>query len=61
MRADARAVVDTNVLISAALLAGRADMLISGDGDLLDLRAVQGVSILPLARALDLLVRASSS
>ena len=33
MRADARAVVDTNVLINAALLAGRADMLISGDGD----------------------------
>ena len=61
MRADARAVVDTNVLINAALLAGRADMLISGDGDLLDLRAVQGDSILPPARALDLLVRASSS
>jgi predicted nucleic acid-binding protein len=59
MRADARAVVDTNVLISAALLAGRADVLISGDGDLPDLRAVQGVSILPPARALDLLVRAS--
>ena len=59
MRADARAVVDTNVLISAALLSGRADVLISGDGDLLDLRAVQGVSILPPARALDLLVRAS--
>ena len=59
MRADARAVVDTNVLISAALLAGRADMLISGDGDLLDLVAVHGVPILSPVRALDLLGRAS--
>ena len=49
---------DDDKFIHAAL-AGRADVLISGDGDLPDLRAVQGVSILPPARALDLLVRAS--
>ena len=49
---------DDDKFIHAAL-AGRAEVLISGDGDLLDLRAVQGVSILPPARALDLLVRAS--
>lgn len=49
---------DDDKFIHAAL-AGRADVLISGDGDLLALGAVHGIAILPPARALDLLARAS--
>lgn len=48
---------DDDKFIHAAM-AGRADVLISGDRDLLELGAVHGVPILPPAHVLDLLTRA---
>jgi len=51
---------DDDKFIHAAV-AGRADVLISGDADLLELGAVHGVPILPPAQVLDLLVRGPGS
>ena len=46
-----RVVVDTNKFLDAAH-AGKADCLISGDGDLVDLRVFDGIPILTARRYL---------
>jgi predicted nucleic acid-binding protein len=72
MQAGKRVVVDTNTIVSGILLpnsvpgrlpdllaghAGKADFLISGDGDVIELHEFEGIPILTARRYLAIVVR----